>query len=128
MRAVSLMSALAAATAVLAAAPVAAHPRLVSSTPAQASTVAKPRAIVLTFSERLMPAASGFDLVMTGMPGMSDHAPMKISGFTASLGPDGKSLRAALPRPLPAGTYELNWFAVAADTHRIKGKISFTVR
>ncbi|MGQ2973996.1 MAG: copper resistance protein CopC, partial [Brevundimonas mediterranea] len=40
-----------------------AHSRLVSSNPAANATVAAPRAIVLTFSERSVPAFSGLELV-----------------------------------------------------------------
>ncbi|MCF8709649.1 copper homeostasis periplasmic binding protein CopC [Rhizorhapis sp. SPR117] len=105
-----------------------AHPKLVSSTPAADATVAKPKAIKLTFSETLVPQFSGFELVMTGMPGMASHDPMKIAGFKTSVASDGKTMVATLPRPLPAGQYELSWHAVAADTHRIEGKFSFTVK
>jgi methionine-rich copper-binding protein CopC len=128
MRPYSLIAVLSAASVALVSAPAAAHPRLVSSQPTEGAQVSRPRAVSLTFSERLVPAMSNFELVMTGMPGMANHDPMKISGFTAQVAPDGKTLRANLPRPLPAGTYELNWSVVAADTHRIKGKINFTVR
>ena len=57
----------AAAAAVLAvsapAAAVLAHARLVSSTPVANATVASPGVISLTFSERMLPAFSSFDLV-----------------------------------------------------------------
>jgi len=105
-----------------------AHPKLLSSTPAAGSTAAKPKEIKLVFSERLVAQFSGIDLTMTSMPGMAKHAPMKISGFTTAVAADGKTLVASLPRPLPAGSYTLKWHAVAADTHRIAGEISFAVK
>src|SRR3546814_18835969 len=75
-----------------------------------------------------MPQMSGLDLVMTGMPGMASHAPMKIAGFKTSVSQDGKSLVAALPRPLPAGTYDAHWHVVSTDTHRVAGPLTFTDR
>ena len=108
--------------------PALAHPKLLSATPAAGSTVSAPTQIVLAFSETLMPPMSGLDLVMTGMPGMANHAPMKIAGFKTSVSQDGKSLVATLPRALPAGIYDAHWHVVSTDTHRIEGHLTFTVR
>jgi len=105
-----------------------AQPQLVSSTPAAKAAVSKPTRLSLTFSEKLVAGTSGFDLVMTGMPGMADHPPMPIKGFTASIGPDGKSLIATLPRALPAGSYDLNWHATGGDQGKAQGRYSFTVK
>jgi methionine-rich copper-binding protein CopC len=90
--------------------------------------VSNVRQVTLTFSERLLPNLSGFDLTMTGMPGMANHKPMKVTGFKITIGADGKTLVATLPRALPAGTYRIDWHAVSADTHRITGNVTFTVR
>lgn len=103
-----------------------AHTKLLSSTPAANATVAKPTKLTLTFSEALVGPLSGIELVMTGMPGMANHAPMPIKGFKTAT--DGKVLTITLPRALPAGTYDLKWHAVASDQHRIEGQYSFTVR
>lgn len=110
------------------ASPALAHPKLVSATPAAGSTVSAPTQIALAFSETLMPQMSGLDLVMTGMPGMGTHAPMKIAGFKTSVSQDGKTLVAAFPKPLPVGTYDAHWHVVSTDTHRIEGHLTFTVR
>lgn len=103
-----------------------AHPRLVTASPAANATVAKPTRVVLTFSENLVGPLSGIELTMTGMPGMANHAPMPIRGFTTRA--SGKILTVTLPRALPAGAYELKWHAVAADQHRIEDRYTFTVR
>ena len=118
------------ATLLLAVAPSAAmaHPKLLSSAPAANATVAKPTKLTLTFSEKLLAPLSGVDLVMTGMPGMADHAPMPIKGFKTAVEGDGKTMVVNLPRPLPAGSYDLNWHIVGADQHKIAGKYSFTVK
>lgn len=103
-----------------------AHPKLLSATPAANSAVVKPTAIKLSFNETLVGPLSGIELTMTGMPGMANHAPMPIKGFTTKAA--GKDLTVTLPRPLPAGSYELKWHAVAADQHRIEGSYTFSVR
>lgn len=103
-----------------------AHPRLVSSSPTANATVAKPAQITLTFSETLVAPLSGIELTMTAMPGMTDHPRMPVRGFATTV--EGKTLTAKLPRPLPAGTYELKWHVVAADQHRIEGLYTFTAR
>jgi len=118
--------ALAVLTFLASATPAAAHPRLVTATPAANATVAKPTQIVLTFSEALVAPLSGIELTMTGMPGMADHAPMPIRGFTTKV--EGKTLTAKLPRALPTGSYQLKWHVVAADQHRLENTYSFTVR
>jgi len=109
--------------------PATAHTHVASSTPAAASTVSNVRTVSITFSEAFMPALSGLEIVMTGMPGMTgSHPAMKIAGVKVASSADRKTLVATLARPLPAGTYDVNWHAVGADTHRMTGKVSFTVR
>lgn len=103
-----------------------AHPKLLSSNPAPNTAVAKPTTLTLTFSEQLVGPLSGIELVMTGMPGMANHAPMPIKGFKTAVA--GKVLTVTLPRALPAGSYNLKWHAVAGDQHRIEGQYAFTVR
>lgn len=105
-----------------------AHPKLLSATPAANATVAKPSKLALTFSEKLLAPMSSIELVMTGMPGMANHAPMPIKGFKTAVEGDGKTLAVTLPRALPAGSYDLTWHVVAADQHKVDGQYSFTVK
>ena len=109
-------------------APASAQVKLVSSTPAANKATAKPMAVSLTFSDKIAPNASTMDIVMLTMPGMKDHPPMKISGFTAGVSADGKTLVAKLPRPLPVGTYVVNWKATGTDGAPATGKINFAVK
>ena len=102
-----------------------AHPRLVSSNPAQGATVSKPTKMSLAFSEDLVAPLSGIELTMTGMPGMADHKPMPVKGFATKVA--GKTIVATMPRALPTGTYVLKWHVVAADQHRIEGSYTFKV-
>lgn len=109
--------------------PALAHPALVSSSPAASAAASNVRTVTLTFNETFLPQMSGLEIVMTGMPGMAGHHPaMKIAGVKVAASADRKSLVASLARPLPAGTYDVNWHAVGTDTHRVSGKVSFTVR
>lgn len=106
-----------------------AHAKLQSSTPAANATVAgaNARSINLVFNERLIASTVKADLVMTGMPGMPKHAPMKIA-FTSMMGRDGKSLMLMPKRALAPGTYKVTWSAAGTDTHRMGSEFSFTVR
>lgn len=108
-------------------APALAHPKLVSGTPAASATVKSTSKIELQFSEKLVPAFSGADVVMTAMPGMPDHGAMKV-GAKSSVAKDGKTLVIALAKPLPAGDYRVDWRVVAGDTHRLSGSHAFKVR
>lgn len=59
--------------------------------------------VELRFNEAVIGATARAEIAMTGMPGMANHAPMPITGFTARLGNDRKSMTLLLRRPLPAG-------------------------
>jgi methionine-rich copper-binding protein CopC len=109
----------------LGAAPAFAHAELVSSTPAAGAKASNVKSITLTFDDPLMAPLSGLDIVMGAMPGM---AAMKISDVKVAVGPGGKSLVATLAKPLPVGSYDVNWHAVSDDNHRVTGKVSFTVK
>jgi methionine-rich copper-binding protein CopC len=97
----------------------AAHAHLVSSDPAAGATVAAPKAITLTFSEKLEGRFSGADLSKDGAP-LGSHSLLDPKG--------GKTLTVAPGAPLSAGAYTLNWHAVSVDGHRTKGEVVFTVR
>ncbi len=105
-----------------------AHPKVVSAKPAANARVAHTKVVTLNFSERLMPKLSSATLVMTGMPGMANHAPMKMAAVTSKVAPNGKSLVLTSAKPLPTGTYRVDWAVVSADTHRVTGTHSFSIR
>lgn len=121
------MGFLAAAAALVAASPALAHPKLVSATPAPNSTVAATGKLQLGFSEALVAQFTGVNIVMTDMPGMKMSSPMKMAAKTV-LGPDGKSVVVTLAKPLPRGTYRVDWHVVSADTHRVTGSYLFKVQ
>ena len=105
-----------------------AHPRLVSSTPGANALASRPASVQLRFSERLVAPMTGADVVMTGMPGAMQHQPVKMNGFVASMGADGKTLTLVRKQPLPAGRYTVLWHAVSVDTHRVAGRFAFAVK
>ena len=107
--------------------PALAHPKLLSATPAPDAATAPTARLQLVFSERLVPQFSGADVVMTEMPGMKMHGPMKMP-VKASVAEDGKTLALTLAKPLPRGSYRVDWHVVSADTHRVQGNYSFKVQ
>lgn len=100
-----------------------AHPSLVRSTPAADATIAPATEITLQFSEKVMPRATRIELSM-------DHGRMKMAMPTTAqdLSEDGHTLRARFAKPLPAGSYALQWRAVGQDSHPITGNYRFTVK
>jgi methionine-rich copper-binding protein CopC len=104
-----------------------AHPKLLSSTPAEGSTVQAPEKIQLNFSEKLTTQFSGAKLVMTEMPGMSAHSPMGVK-TSVSGGSDPKMMVISPTTPLTPGTYKVEWRAVSSDTHPITGSVTFKVK
>lgn len=105
-----------------------AHTKLVSSSPAANAAVNKQATIKLVFNEKVVPAFSGADVVMTGMPGMANHRPMKISGLKSAWSADGRTLMLTAGRAFPVGTYKVTWHAAGTDTHRRQGSYSFSVK
>lgn len=106
---------------------VSAHTRVTASIPAEGAKVKSPRVVTLTFSEALLPPTVATSIVMTAMPGMSNHGEMVIRNFTLSWSNENRTLKLTLRKPLQAGSYDVRWQAAGADGHRMKGKISFTV-
>ena len=105
-----------------------AHPRLVSTTPGSGAVVSRLANVQLRFSEKLVGPMTGADVLMTGMPGIPRHNPVKMTGFSANLAADGKTLNLVRNAPLPAGRYTVAWHAVSVDTHRVAGRFMFAVK
>lgn len=116
-----------AVAAVLASTAAFAHPKLVSSTPADKAEVAAPQKIELKFSENLATQFSGASIVMTGMPGMANHSPMKVAAKVSG-SDDPKTMVITPAQTLTPGSYRVDWRAVSSDTHPINGNIAFTVK
>lgn len=95
-----------------------AHAKLVGSTPAADTTAVAPKQITLQFNEKVQPNFTGVELTMGG-------APVKL---TTTVAKDRMTLAGAPAKPFAAGVYQVKWHAVTADTHRMQGAYSFTVR
>lgn len=104
----------------LTAVPAAAHPKLLASTPTEGATVTAPAEINLAFSEKLFAKLSGAKLTRADA--------QSATKVTVGFGADGKSMVVAPATPLQAGSYTLEWYGVAGDTHRVTGAVRFTVR
>jgi methionine-rich copper-binding protein CopC len=113
-----MIARIATATLVLAAgmSAAAAHAMLEHASPPVGSMVQQaPARLTLTFSEPLEAAFSSATVV--------NAAGKRVdSGARAS----GTTLQISL-RPLPSGTYRVNWRVLSVDTHRTEGSYSFTV-
>lgn len=99
--------------------PAFAHTDLVKSLPAADSSGPAPKTLVLTFSEKVVPAFTGFALTM------SDG--MKYALATA-ISADGKVITCTPKGALMEGSYKLTWHAAAADGHRTDGSFAFKIK
>jgi methionine-rich copper-binding protein CopC len=104
-----------------------AAPQVTASIPAEGTAVARPRTVSLTFNEPMLPAQVATTIVMTAMPGMTDHPPMTIRNFEPAWSKDGKTLTLTLRQPLVTGSYDLRWQAADTSGKNTSGKISFSV-
>ncbi|MGZ0713909.1 copper homeostasis periplasmic binding protein CopC [Pseudomonas palleroniana] len=106
-----------------------AHPKLLSSTPAEGAKGAPPAVIELRFSENLLTQFSGAKLTMTDMtdmPGMP-NSPMPVKASVAASA-DPKVMLIKPASTLVTGTYRVDWRAVSSDTHPILGNVVFSVQ
>jgi methionine-rich copper-binding protein CopC len=105
-----------------------AHVKIASAAPADGATVNAPKTVVLNFSDTLIPAKTGVELLMTAMPGHADHGIMPIKNFVPAWSNANKTLTLNLRQPLRTGTYEARWQSAGSDGHKMAGKITFVVR
>lgn len=105
----------------LASSPAWAHADLVSSNPtANAAVSVAPKTITLTFSAKVAPAFSKFELVMP------EHGGMKVPVQT-TVSKDGKSIVGTVSAPLTKGAYKIVWTAASFDGHKMNGEVAFKV-
>ena len=112
---------IAASAALMLAGAASAHAHLVKSTPAANATVAAPKAISLTFNEKLTPAFSKFELVMPTMSNMAVAVKTTVSK-------DGLTITGTPQAPLIPGVYKINWNAASDDGHKMDGSVDFMVK
>ncbi len=108
--------------------PALAHVKIASASPADGSTATAPKTVALNFTDTLIPAKTGVELLMTAMPGHADHGIMPIKNFVPPWSNGNKTLTLNLRQPLRTGTYEARWQSAGADGHKMAGKITFNVK
>lgn len=122
--ATSILSGSAILALAVAAAPMAAsaHAHIVSANPAPNATVsAAPKALQLSFNEAVLPKLSTVQLAQVG--GAAVHI-----GDTVVDPKDKKKMSAPLHGDLAPGAYKVSWSVVSADSHKMKGDYTFTVK
>ena len=98
-----------------------AHSHLKTSVPVEGATVAPgPSELRLQFNE---PVEARFCKVSVELKG----GKVVASSPPTSDATDKTTLIVKFAQPLPAGSYKINWLAVSADTHKVKGSFSFQV-
>ncbi|MDN5821419.1 MAG: copper resistance protein CopC [Brachybacterium sp.] len=99
-------------------APAQAHDTLLSTDPADGSTLeTSPESVVFTFSSEI--------LDVSPLVRVSDESGDEVAEITPTV--DGPTATATLPEPLPAGTYDIQWRVVSGDGHPIEGTLTLTV-
>lgn len=97
-----------------------AHAFLASAAPAVGSTVSPaPAEVAIHFTEEVEPAFSTI--------AVTDGAGHAVTSGAPHTEANAAILAVAL-RPLPPGTYAVEWHATSVDTHRTQGRFRFTVR
>ena len=119
----TLLGTVAAAAALVISGPALAHARLIHSNPAKNAVVASPKAIVLTFDDKLVGAFSTFTVTMP-MGSQTMKVPVKTH-----LDKGGKTLTGIPAAKFGAGSYVVHWSAAAAeDGHKMTGDLPFKVK
>jgi methionine-rich copper-binding protein CopC len=99
-----------------------AHSHLKMSIPAAGATVsAGPSEVRLQFNEAVEPQFSRILVEPKGGKPVASEPPTSDPG-------DKTTLIVKFAEPLQAGSYKVNWQAVSADTHKVKGTFTFEVR
>lgn len=98
-----------------------AHTRFLMSEPAPDDTLATaPQAVRLWFSHPVEADFSRIEVTNSGGQRVDNKDVARDAD-------DAKALRVTLPT-LTSGKYQVNWTAVSADGHRVKGTFSFSVQ
>ncbi|WP_276914152.1 copper resistance CopC family protein [Aneurinibacillus aneurinilyticus] len=96
---------------------VSAHSRLVDSSPKSGEIITKPvQEIAITFSA---------NIEKVGKIEIKDEQGTNIPVSKVDAG--GTTLKAILDKPLPNGTYTVNWMNIGEDGHSLRGDFSFQV-
>jgi methionine-rich copper-binding protein CopC len=97
-----------------------AHATLATASPAVGSAVpAAPQAVLLSFTEKLEPAFSVIRVL--------NSAGARVDQGKAQVDRANPTVLKVGVRPLPPGTYKVQWRVLSVDTHTTEGSFSFRV-
>ena len=97
-----------------------AHAHLDHANPAAGGTVkSPPKEVTLSFTEAVEPKFSSIVVQDAKGAAMQSGTAQGVAGNTAQL-------RVGV-KPLPPGTYTVEWRVMSVDTHRSQGRFTFTV-
>lgn len=97
-----------------------AHAFLDHASPAVGSSIpSRPAAVTIWFTQDLEPAFS--DMTVTNAAGQ------RVDLGKAQVPPGGPNQLQIGLRPLPPGTYTVNWHVVSVDTHPTQGTFTFDI-
>lgn len=97
-----------------------AHAHLDHSSPAAGSaTITAPQEVTVWFTEALEPKFSTIEV--------RDAQGAAMQAGPATLAPDNTAQLRIPLKPLPPGTYQVNWRVLSVDTHRTEGNFTFRV-
>lgn len=115
-----MLAALAFAASLTATLPASAHAFLDHASPAVGSSVpAAPAAVTLWFTQDLEPAFSSVTV--------TNPAGQRVDLGSARVPPGQPAELQVGLKPLPPGTYTVNWHVISVDTHPTEGSFTFTV-
>jgi methionine-rich copper-binding protein CopC len=97
-----------------------AHAFLDHAAPSVGSTLREPPSVVrIWFSEAVEPAFSTIEVL--------NAAGQRVDQGVVSVDPNDPAILGVALKPLPPGTYKVNWHVVSVDTHPTDGSFSFTI-
>jgi hypothetical protein len=100
--------------------PAGAHAFLDRASPAVGSAVpTAPAAVTLWFTQNLEPAFSAVTV--------TDQAGQRVDLGNKRVPPGQPAVLQVGLKPLPAGTYTVNWHVISVDTHPTEGSFTFQV-
>ena len=98
-----------------------AHPEMQTAEPAVGAATTSPKQIKIMFNENVMVQFSGVEL--------KDQTGRMVPTGKATVDPaNKKQLVVPVNEALSPGDYNVEWHAVSDDTHRVKGRYSFSVK
>jgi methionine-rich copper-binding protein CopC len=98
--------------------PASAHDQVVSTSPADGSSVSAPTRVSVTFSEKVLAVEGANRIVVTG----------PLGPVQGELTARDRVVQLTFAAALPPGPYRVQWRAASSDGHPVSGAFGFSVR